>query len=62
MPSSGESPTGAEIKRRRLAAGLSRKDAAALLGVAYRTFQDWELSQAKMRSGLWELFKLKTKK
>jgi DNA-binding transcriptional regulator YiaG len=61
MPSSAN-PTGAEIKRRRLSAGLSRTDAAAMMGVAYRTFQDWELDQAKMRSALWELFKLKTKR
>jgi DNA (cytosine-5)-methyltransferase 1 len=60
MPSSAN-PTAAEIKQRRLKAGLSRKDAAELLGVAYRTYQDWELSKAKMRLAFWELFKLKTK-
>jgi DNA (cytosine-5)-methyltransferase 1 len=60
MPSS-DNPTAAEIKQRRLKAGLSRKEAAALLGVAYRTYQDWELSNAKMRSAFWELFKLRTK-
>lgn len=61
MPSSA-SPTPAAIKRKRLAAGLSRKDAAALVGVAYRTWQDWELGTAKMRPALWELFRLKVGK
>lgn len=60
MPLLGN-PTPAEIRKRRLSAGLSRKDAALMLGVAYRTLQDWETGVAKMRSGLWELFKLKTK-
>lgn len=60
MPSS-DNPSPADIKRKRLSAGLSRKDAAALIGVAYRTWQDWELGTAKMRSALWELFKLKAK-
>ena len=60
MPSSGN-PTAAEIKQRRLKAGLSRKEAAELLGVSYRTWQDYELSVNRMRSAMWELFKLKTK-
>lgn len=53
------SPTPAALKRKRLAVGLSRKDAAALVGVAYRTWQDWELGTAKMRPALWELFRIK---
>jgi DNA-binding transcriptional regulator YiaG len=56
-----KSPTGAEIKRRRLAAGLSRRDAAALIGVAYRTWQDWEIGTTQMRAAWWELFKMKIK-
>lgn len=54
-------PTPAVIRQKRLAAGLSRKDAAALIGVAYRTWQDWELGTARMRPALWELFKLKAR-
>lgn len=30
------------IKKARLAAGLTQKKAAELLGVPFRTFQDWE--------------------
>jgi DNA-binding transcriptional regulator YiaG len=60
MPSSGN-PTPAEIKRKRLSAGLSRKEAGELIGVAYRTWQDWELGTAKMRPQLWELFQMKVK-
>ena len=59
MPSSAN-PTGAEIKKRRLDAGLSRKEAAELIGLSYRTWQDYERGVAKMRPAFWELFKLKT--
>jgi DNA-binding transcriptional regulator YiaG len=55
-------PTGDEIKRRRLKANLSRKEAAELIGVSYRTFQDFELDVTAMRPAFWELLKIKTKR
>jgi DNA-binding transcriptional regulator YiaG len=61
VPSSA-SITGAEFKQRRLKAGLSRKEAAELLGVSYRTVQDWETDVTPIRHAFWELFKLKTRK
>lgn len=53
------SPKPEQIKKVRIEAKLSRKEAGDLIGVAYRTWQDWELGTAKMRPQLWELFKLK---
>ena len=55
-------PTGDEIKALRLKANLSRKEAADLIGVSWRAFQDFELGVTPMRYAFWELFKIKTRK
>ena len=39
--------TPAQLKERRNALGISQKAAAAALGVAYRTYQNWEMGTAK---------------
>jgi DNA-binding XRE family transcriptional regulator len=43
----------------RVAAGLTQEQAGALVGVARRTWQDWERGQRRMQPGLFELFNLK---
>jgi DNA (cytosine-5)-methyltransferase 1 len=59
---SSAKPSGAQIRECRLKARLSRKEAAELIGVSYRTWQDFELDVTPMRAAFWELFRLKTGK
>lgn len=54
------SPSPAEIRAARESAGLSQKDAAALIHSTWRTWQDWEAGKARMHPGLWELFRIKS--
>lgn len=54
-----DSPSPAAVKAARLAAGLTQEQAGAAVGVARRTWQDWELGQRRMPPGLFELFKMK---
>lgn len=53
-------PTPADIKSRRLMAGLTQTQAAALVGTKLRGWQYWEAGARHMPSGLWELFVIKT--
>lgn len=55
-----ESPTPAEIKSAREAAGLSQEAAAELLYRTARNWQQWELEERKMDPALWELFQIKS--
>jgi DNA-binding transcriptional regulator YiaG len=57
-------PTPTEIKAARGACGLTQAEAADLLGVSERTWQNWEAEQGtvnhrQMRPALFELFNLK---
>jgi transcriptional regulator with XRE-family HTH domain len=54
-----DSPSPAAVKAARLAAGLTQEEAGAAVGVARRTWQDWERGQRRMPPGLFELFNLK---
>lgn len=53
-------PTPNQIIEARQTAGHSRNQAAALVYVKYRTWQDWELGTAKMPGAAFELYQLKT--
>jgi len=54
-----DSPSPDSIRQMRVAAGLTQEQAGALVGVARRTWQDWERGQRRMQPGLFELFNLK---
>lgn len=52
-------PTKEQIKAGRLAARLTQQEAAAVVYMSYRGWQNWELG-GKVNLGLWELFLHKT--
>lgn len=52
------SPTGAQLRALREAAGLTQTQAAELIGARLRTLQDWESDTAAMHAGLWALLRL----
>jgi DNA-binding transcriptional regulator YiaG len=52
-------PTPTAIREKRAAAHITREEAADLVGVAYRTFQDWEVGTATMPRAAWELLHVK---
>ena len=52
-------PSPAEVRAAREAAGLTQTEAAAAIYSTLRTWQDWEAGKARMHPGLWELFGLK---
>lgn len=52
-------PTPLQIKSARLDAGISQKDAAALVWVSARAWQYWEGGERKMPRAIWEFFKIR---
>lgn len=52
-------PTPAEIRAAREAAGLTQQEAGELIHGSRRAWQDYESGARKMHPGLWELFRLK---
>lgn len=50
-----------EVKAARAAAGLTQREAAAVIGYTRRAFQDWETGKRNMRRVLYEQFLQKTK-
>lgn len=63
----GATPTPAEIREARDAAGLTQTEAARLIYSTLRAWQEWETEQKpdstagrRMHPGLFELFQLKT--
>lgn len=51
------SPTAEQVRQARSDAGLTQTHAAALIGAAMRSWQDWEAGKSKMPAGLWLLFR-----
>ncbi len=49
-----------ELVKARKHLSLTQKNAASLINVSQRTWQQWELGQRNMRSAFWELFLIKT--
>ena len=49
-------PTGSEIKHRRLRANISQSESADLVCVSENTWSRWEQGRHAMPSGLWKLF------
>lgn len=49
-----------DIKRARIVAGHTQREAAAVLGVALRTWQYWEKGQTTMRPEQLRLYRLAT--
>lgn len=71
--SAAKNPTPKEIKKARLAAGLSQAAAAELIYSTLRSWQNWEAEEGaistggfsthrRMHPGLWELFLIKSAK
>ncbi len=54
-----DTPLPEQVKQARTDAGLSRLEAAKLVHASYRTWQDWELGNAKINLAAWELFLIK---
>ena len=52
-------PLPAEIRAAREAAGLTRREAGALLYRSADGWEKWELGTARMDPALWELFRFK---
>jgi DNA-binding XRE family transcriptional regulator len=52
----GPHPTGAEIRQTREEAEQTQTQAAESIGVALRTWQDYEAEKRKMPPGLWEYY------
>lgn len=48
-----------EIRAARKAAGLSQREAAALIHATLRAWEAWEQGERPMHPGLWELFRIK---
>lgn len=53
------SPSPADIRAARAAAGLTQTEAARLIHSTLRAWQEWEAGNRQMHPGLWELFRLK---
>lgn len=53
------SPTPAEVKAARLAAGLTQTKAGELIYCCSRTWQKWEYGEVEMNPALWELWNIK---
>ena len=51
-----------EIRAARAAAGLTQTEAGDVVHASLRTWQQWEAGDRKMHPGLFELFKLKTRR
>lgn len=49
------------IRTARIAAGLTQTEAGNIVHASLRTWQQWEAGDRKMHSGLFELFRIKTK-
>lgn len=54
-------PTPEEIRAARSHAGLTQREAAALVHATVSAWEDWEQGRRRMHPGLWELFRLKVK-
>ncbi|MBU2734275.1 helix-turn-helix transcriptional regulator [Acidithiobacillus caldus ATCC 51756] len=52
-------PTPEEIRKVRLAAGLTQRQAAELIHSTTSAWESWEQGLRRMHPGLWELFLLK---
>lgn len=53
------SPSPAEIRASRLAAGLTQAEAAALIQCGRRAWMEWEAGNREMHPQLWECFNCK---
>ena len=53
------SPTPAQIRAARTAAGLSQRQAAEVVMSATRSWEDWEAGRRNMPAAKWALFALK---
>lgn len=56
-----ETPTPAEVRAARDAAGLTQAQAAAVVHADLRSWQKWEGGERTMHVAFWELFLIKTK-
>ena len=52
-------PTPEDISSARKRAGLTQREAAALIYATQSAWEDWEQGRRRMHPALWELFRLK---
>lgn len=57
--SPARNPSPAEVREAREGAGLTQTQAAELVHVSLRNWQQWEGAERKMHPAFWELFRLK---
>jgi DNA-binding transcriptional regulator YiaG len=57
--SDARNPTPDEIRDARTSAGLTQREAAALIYCTTRAWEDWEGGQRRMHPAFWELFRLR---
>ena len=55
-------PTTAEIRTKRVAAGLTQAAAADLVCGSLRAWEEWEAGRRKMHPGLWRLFLIEARR
>lgn len=53
------SPAGSEIRAARVAAGLTQRQAGALIYCSDETWRAWENGRNRMSAALWELWQLR---
>lgn len=51
-----DSPTPAQLKKLREKCGLTQSDAASILHVSLRTWQNWEAGKYEMFPAFWQVF------
>jgi len=61
-PKRQKSPSSESIRRARLSAGLTQKEAGALCFSALRSWQDWEYGKRRMHPAIWHAFNSAIKK
>lgn len=59
MNNDARNPAPVEIVAARVAIGLTQTEAAALIYVSYRAWQQWESGERRMHPAFWELFRIK---
>lgn len=58
----GSNPTPAMVRAAREAAGLTHREAAAIVYCSERAWQDWEAGARKMHPAMWELWQAKQRR
>lgn len=50
------------VERKALAAGLTQREAAALVYASTSAWEEWEQGRRRIHPGIWELFQIKARR